>query len=324
MTVLIIVIVALAGLVLWLFTLPGQYQVQRSVRVRAALGQSFEAVRDFQRWPSWSPWLLHDPACELHYENPREQGGYYRWDSALIGQGRVSHQTILPEQQLQMLLEFFKPFKSQAQVSFDFCDVGDGYSEIHWTMDARLPLVMRPMRKMFETMIGLDFELGLALLAGQLDPSAEHPRLEFVGLTTRPAQTLLTQSYNGALSAMGKVMADAYPALAAKAGAAQSGPPLALYHKVRPNKDWVECQMAVPVQETTPGSEPLPEGQYFLVRAYGDYRFLKLSWHSAYGHLKMKKIKYDAKRPGLEVYPNDPLKLPNSNDWLTELYLPVR
>jgi Polyketide cyclase / dehydrase and lipid transport len=325
MQTLFVVVVLLV--VLWFAArkLKAGYTVERSLRVRTTPMAAFEALRDFRRWKDWSPWLIHDPACELVFDRPEDIGGSYTWKSALIGEGRVTHTAQQPGESLAMDLVFIKPFQSQAKVHFALRPDGEGHTRVTWTMSSQLPFFMRPWLAMFTRMIGMDFELGLLRLSGLLDPQAEVPRITFDGPVQREAMTLVTEPYSGPLAGIGQAMDAGYQRLRERVGAAQIGAPLAVYDKTDMKRGTTVCDMALPVAD---GSALQPQrrlggGRHYRVTLHGHYRFLPLAWHNAFGHVRMEKLKPQMQRPCLEVYPNDPKGEPDSNRWVTEIYIPL-
>jgi effector-binding domain-containing protein len=84
--------------------------------------------------------------------------------------------------------------------------------------------------------------------------------------------------------------------------------------------------MAVPVK---PGSDlanvrSFSGGRYYKMWLRGDYQFLDLAWYKIFSQVRMLKLKFDAKRPSLEIYENDPESVDDSNELSTCLYLPVK
>ncbi len=107
-----------------------------------------------------------------------------------------------------------------------------------------------------------------------------------------------------------------------------TGAPYTAYHKVNLKTLHFVCDMAIPVAEGIEVNEyhlqTLGGGRFYKATLKGDYKFLELAWYSAIGHVQMLKLKYDKKRPTLEVYENDPEQVENTNDILTTLYIPIK
>ena len=317
---------ALAAYV-YLSRLPPGYTVTRSIRIDKPRSEVYAYVHDLANWPKWSPWSLHDPATEMSFDKPNEQGGGFAWKSKLIGQGSMHHRSATVDQRIDLDLAFIKPFKNKADVSFLF--QGDRlHTELTWTMQAKAPLFFRPMVGMLTRMIGNDFALGLGLLQGQLNPSAEHPAITFdTHATQLAAQTTVGTAYSGPISGLPDAMALAYPKLWASVSSDNvAGAGVAAYHSIDEKAMTTVCDITVPVNAPPAGTRvvQLPGGQYYQTTLHGHYQFLGPAWNAAFGHARMLKFKTDKSRPMLEIYQTKPHEVPHSNDWITVLAIPVK
>ncbi|MCH9699563.1 MAG: GyrI-like domain-containing protein [Gammaproteobacteria bacterium] len=329
--IIILLLVVIAALFVYLACLPGDYKVSRSITVNTDIQSVFDKIRDFKTWPAWSPWLMHEPKTRLEFsENYTEEGGYYAWDGEYVGAGKLTHVQFHAPEQIKQRLEFTRPFKSVCDVSFDLKPQENG-TAITWVMHGSMPFLFRFMTKKTVQMIGKDYELGLAMLAGQLAPQAEHPRISFDGEQSLSAQPALCQSFSGYLADMQTAMKEAYPGMMDyinQRNGKLSGPPLTVYHQVNLKTMHFTCDFAVPVEQSIdPGQyqfKQLPAGEFYKVSLKGDYRFLEMAWYSAYNHLRMLKIKFHTKRPSLEVYINNPSAAESTNQLVTELYVPLK
>ncbi len=332
MTYLIIgILVLIAVALIYLATIDGSYEVKRSKRVNADKQTVYDKLRDFKSWPDWSPWLMHEPEAKLVFSDHfSDVGGFYTWDGQHVGAGKLSHIQLDQPSRIQQRLEFTRPFKSVCDVDFEIIEVNN-QAEITWTMRGRMPFLFRFMAKKTAEMIGKDYELGLAMLAGKLDSEAEFPGLSFDGEQTRQSQTALCQSFSGEVSEMETAMRAGYPALVEYIktnNGVITDAPLAVYHKVDLKTMYFDCDFAVPVKEgLDPGNyqiKQLPVGRFFKITLHGSYEFLELAWYSAYCHLRMHKIKHAKNRPSMEVYITDPETVNSTNQLVTELYIPLK
>ncbi len=329
-TLLIIALIILAVLV-YLATLNGNFEVERSLLMNVDRQTVFDKVRDFKSWAEWSTWLMHEPDTRLEFsETPEQEDGWYTWNGQRIGAGKLTHTRIRPPGRIDERIEFLRPFKTVNSVSWEFAEQ-DGQTRVSWRMAGRMPFFLRFMTPMMTIMIARDFDLGLALLRGRLDPDAERPAITFDGELERESCAALTIPFKGGKDAMVKAMTDGFPRLAAhveQSGGALAGRPFAAYHKVNPRKMYFECDIAVPVNKETPGGgfarKTLGGGKYLQVTVTGSYDFLELAWYSAMSHVRMLKLKMDRSRPSLEVYENDPEAAGHTNEILTRLYVPIR
>ena len=58
--------------------------VQRSTTINAPVETVFAEIRDFKKWPVWSPWLICEPECAVTYA---ADGKAYDWDGEVVGSG---------------------------------------------------------------------------------------------------------------------------------------------------------------------------------------------------------------------------------------------
>lgn len=331
LTALTILAIALAGGLVYLSRLPKDYEVRRSLTLRADRQAVFDRVRDFRSWDDWSPWLLHEPDAKRDFSTAEDQpGGSYTWDGRAIGAGRLTHVRFDSPGRIEQRLEIQRPFKSGSDVRWEFAETDDG-TEVAWCLRGSMPFLLRPMIPLVRQMIGKDFELGLALLRGQLDPDAPQPELRFEGETSLQPQSALVIPFSGGMEVMVRAMEDGFPRLAghlASLGVAPDGPPFSAYHKVNMKKNRFECDMAIPAPADTAAGpfarKDFSGGRYYRVTLTGSYDFLELAWYAAVAHARMLKLKLDKHRPMLEVYENDPSVVENPKELRTGLYLPLR
>ena len=274
---------------------------------------------------------MHEPGTRLEFsESPEQEGGWYTWDGKRVGAGKLTHTRIRPSERIEERIEFLRPFKTVNSVSWEFAEQ-DGQTRVSWSIEGRMPFFFRFMTPMMTMMLARDYDLGLALLRGRLDPDAERPGIIFDGELERESCTALTIPFKGGKDEMVKAMTDGFPELTAhveQSGGILAGRPFAAYHRVNPKKMYFECDIAVPVNEATPGGgfvrKTLGAGKYFQTTLSGSYDFLELAWYSAMSQVRMLKLKMDRSRPSLEIYENDPEAVTHTNEIRTTLYIPVR
>lgn len=331
MTFVLIAILLIVAALIYLSTLPGEYHIRRSLPMAVDPQRVFDQVRDFRSWTEWSPWLIHEPDARLTYsDNAEGEGGSYSWDGKYIGAGTLTHVRLEPPRRIAQRIDFRRPFKSTSEVSWEFVE-REGQTETVWSMRGRMPFLLRFLTRTMIAMIEKDYDLGLAMLRGTLDPQAERPRIRFMGEVRTAPVTALTIPFSGGLEAMTKAMEEGFPRLLAQVqgqGKTPAGPPFTAYRKVDPKTMQFECDIALPVTEdTAPGEfavKRLGGGRCYRVQAQGSYGFLELAWYSAIAHLRMLKLKQDKSRPSLETYENDPGSVAHVNELITRLELPIR
>ncbi len=314
-------------LLIYLASLDGDYRVTRSLEIDAPVATVFAAIVDFKSWPLWSPWLMHEPEASLAYsDNYRDEEGYYSWDGKAVGAGKLTHVSIKPNNGILQRIEFLRPFKSTAEVSWDFEDRGDK-TLVNWEIAGRMRFLFRFMTKQMEPTIGRDYELGLALLNGYLNSQAPHPEISFIGRQELEDFNYWSIPCNGNLRQLETARPSSIDSLTDAAGG-KAGLALTLYHGFDPLAPSYRTEIAVPVGNNTPRSNytlhKFGGGRYFQVRLHGGHRFIPLAWHALGSHCRMHGIKRDKSRPAIEIYHDNPAEVDDDNQIKTVLYLPVR
>jgi DNA gyrase inhibitor GyrI len=332
---LLLPLLVIAGVLMFLAMQPGQIAVRRSIVVRCTPEQAFERVLDLRGWRDWSPWLLHEPDAELSYsDEPGARGGWYAWHGQLIGAGRITHVALHPPERIEQRIEFKRPFKTTAAVSWEFAaTVQDSApaTEVFWSMRGRMPFLLRFIAPTLSGLIGKDFDLGLTLLRARLDPAAPRLAIRFPGETDIPAQHAWTIPFQGSFSDIKQAMEDGFRRLiatAAERGVSPTGAPFSAYRLADPKGGGVRFDAALPVPEGTApgelGATDFAGGRYLVTEVQGSYDLMELGWHAAMGHLRMVKRQWDRGRPALEVYEQGPDEAAGDDDLLTRILIPLK
>ena len=139
-------------------------RVSRSKTIAAAPDAVFKIVNDFRQWDAWSPWSKLDPKMTKTLEGPKEgTGAVYKWSgNSEVGEGTMSITDCKPGEQVDMTLEFVRPFASSSDVHFTFAPEGSG-TKVTWEMQGKLPFVGKIMGLFMdcEKMCGDQFIEGL-------------------------------------------------------------------------------------------------------------------------------------------------------------------
>ena len=74
----------------------------------------------------------------------------------------------LPER-IDIQLNFYKPFPSEALTSWKLTDLGNGDTEVLWQFEQKLAYFQRYFGMMMDGMLGSQFEQGLARLKARME-----------------------------------------------------------------------------------------------------------------------------------------------------------
>jgi predicted transcriptional regulator YdeE len=276
--------------------------VSRSQVIDAPIGNVFEVVRDFHQWPKWSPWLIADPGCQLEVKND-----WYSWEGDVCGAGRMEVVGEEENESITYVLQFFKPFKSLADVKMTFARSKE-QAEVTWTMDSSLPFFLFWMTKSMEGFIGMDYERGLLMLKDLVEKGEVPSRLSFRGQERCEGFVGVGKKREAGIDEIGETMgADMEEVRKHFPG----GEGFCVYHKWDIVKRLVGYTIAVKVGKL-PGVLPdamelvtVPEMDIYVVKHTGPYRHLGNGWASGMMHGRSKQFKHSKKFPPFEIYDNE-------------------
>ena len=144
------------------------YTVERTRTIDTPVERVYPLIADFSQWTRWSPWEDLDPDLHRAYSGPESgAGAVYAWSgNRKAGAGRMEIASVEENQQVDIDLDFTKPFKSHARTSFVLRPIGH-HTEVTWRMSGEKPLLMRllgPLMNM-EKFVGKDMDKGLDRMA---------------------------------------------------------------------------------------------------------------------------------------------------------------
>jgi hypothetical protein len=163
----IIGVVALLGLFLgYVATRPDRFVVERKHTMPVPADAVFARLNNFKKWEDWSPWAKIDPAMKATYDGPEAGvGAHYAWDGPEMGAGSMTIQTSVPNQRVELDLQFTKPFEARNPTTISLTPK-DGGTEVLWHMEGDNNFIGKAMGVFMDMdkMVGGDFEKGLASL----------------------------------------------------------------------------------------------------------------------------------------------------------------
>lgn len=167
MSLLIFVVLLLAGLAVFIASRPAEFRIERSLLIQAAPASVFAWVNDFHRWHQWSPWAKRDPAMRVSYEGAASGvGAIYRWlGNRDVGEGSSRISASQPGELVRMELAFIKPMQADNIAEFRFQPEAGG-TRVSWSLSGRNNFVGKAMGLLcnMDKMVGKDFDQGLASL----------------------------------------------------------------------------------------------------------------------------------------------------------------
>ena len=168
----VVVVVVVAGILIYAATKPDTFRVQRTVTIKASPEKIFALINDFKAWPLWSPYEKKDPAMKRSYGAVTAgRGATYAWEGDKnVGQGNMEILDVSAPRKIIIKLDFLKPFEAHNTAEFVLEPKGDATS-VTWAIHGPSPYISKVMSTFlnFDTMIGKDFEQGLASLKSAVE-----------------------------------------------------------------------------------------------------------------------------------------------------------
>ncbi|MCM3879820.1 MAG: SRPBCC family protein [Vicinamibacterales bacterium] len=161
-----------AAVLIFAATRPDTLHVERSTNMKAPAEKIFPLISDFHNWGSWSPYEKRDPAMKKTYSGaPGGKGAVYEWaGNSDVGSGRMEITDVSAPSRIVIKLDFIAPFEGHNVAEFTMTPSGDA-TNVTWTMHGPTQYLGKVIGVFLnmDTMIGTDFEAGLANLKAQAE-----------------------------------------------------------------------------------------------------------------------------------------------------------
>ncbi|MGE0736821.1 MAG: SRPBCC family protein [Alphaproteobacteria bacterium] len=164
-TIVIIVVIAIAGILILAATKPSIFRVERAARIAAPPEKIFPLIDDFRNWTQWSPWEERDPALKRTYSGAAKGvGTVYAWEgNRKVGAGRMEITESVPVSKIVLKHDFLKPMKAHHTTEFVLQPDGNA-TNVTWSMYGPAAFMTKIMQVFMDMdrMVGKDFDTGLA------------------------------------------------------------------------------------------------------------------------------------------------------------------
>ncbi len=167
MLIALILIILIAAVLLIAASRPNTFSLVRSADFNTSPERIFMQLNDFKNWAAWSPWEEMDPIMQRNFSGAASgEGAKYAWiGNKKVGEGNMQITKSVPSSNIQLDLNFLKPFKASNVTEFTITPKAGG-THLNWEMRGPLNLFMRLMHMFMDMdgLVGKDFEKGLSKL----------------------------------------------------------------------------------------------------------------------------------------------------------------
>ncbi|MDJ0646897.1 MAG: GyrI-like domain-containing protein [Flavobacteriaceae bacterium] len=334
---LLLILIVVIGGAIYLATLDGNFDVQRSKVIKAPVEMVYQKVNDYKTWESWSPWLYKDPDTKLTFGDiTTGTGASYSWDSENKDVGAGSMETVesIENQSITQKIFFTKPWESESDIYWSFKAAQDGGTEVTWGMKGEMPFMARYMASKMDEYVGPDYEKGLAKLDSVIQTDMKKYSVVVNGETMHSGGYYLYNSGSCKIEEVEKTMGEMMSAVTEyvmKNNINIAGPVFSLYHKWDQENNAVIFSCAVPVSDRviTDKDSGIQTGMLKPFKSVkttlnGDYDNLKEAWETTMKYIADNNLQEVQGMASLEAYLVDQMKAPNPADWVTEIYIPIK
>jgi hypothetical protein len=155
----------LAILLAYAATRPDEFQVSRSINIKAPPDKIFALINDLKAFDRWNPFAKQDPSIALAYSGSESgPGAKSAWTSkGSAGAGTLEITGGQPGSEVKMLLQMTKPIEARNDIIFTLQPDGDS-TKVTWAMSGAQPYIGKVISTIIsmDTMVGGPFERGLA------------------------------------------------------------------------------------------------------------------------------------------------------------------
>lgn len=316
------------------------YEVRKTIEIDAPQQRVHDVLVDYSQWPAWSPWLCAERDCNLTLHGSAGHPGHGQdWQGDVIGSGQMrlvsTGEASADGQRLAMDLKFLKPFKSQADITFNLLPLDESKTQVEWVMDSNLPFFLFFMTSSIKAMIESDYQRGLLQLKDFIETGTAPTQSDVAGIVEVEEINYVGNAGASTMENIGVALQDKLGLLFDQhhQAAPQAPRPQAytFYNKV--NIKQQRCDFTAALATDNPGfsggsDNGFSTGTLTACKALkivhtGEYRHLGNAWATGMMHMRAKKLKTLKSHPPFEKYISDPNTTPGS-ELVTEIYLPVK
>lgn len=333
---LIVVAVLTMAVIGYGYSLPDKSQMQRSTLIAAPPATVYTVLNGFRQFNKWSPWAELDPNTAYTFEGPLTGvGARMSWISQdpNVGAGSQEILAAVPNQSITIKL-VFADFATDNVSAYALAPV-EGGTQVTWSYegDAKGSILYRYFGLMTDSMIGPDYEKGLAKLKTLVEslPKADFSTAQIELLETQAQPIAYTYVELDAAQAA-TVLAAAY----AKVGAfmtlnqlKQAGAPMTVTHAFDEATRFWKCDAAIPVDRSDVASAPESDvkvgasyaGKAVRIVHKGNLQAMEPSYAQLLAYMAAAGLESNGN--SWEQYVTDPGAVPEA-ELVTHIYSPVK
>jgi uncharacterized protein YndB with AHSA1/START domain len=165
-TLLLVVIIALAVVGLGFFVLDGKYDFARETTIKASPEDIHKQVGDLREWPNWLPFTKHDKSINVTIEQATGVGANEHW-TGKSGNGKLSFTSADPDKGIEFTMVMDEKYASKGAITYA---PSGSETRVTWRMTGQNDDFMGKWFALaMSSMVGPMFDEGLADLKAKVE-----------------------------------------------------------------------------------------------------------------------------------------------------------
>lgn len=306
-----------------------QYEVSKTISIKASKEKVHEIMSDFSKFEEWSPWAELDSAMIIELSgNTGELGSTYSWKgNDDVGTGTMTISRIDGDT-IGIQLVFKEPFEAESPTYYALTQNGDE-TEVTWYIKGEMsyPFNIFMLFMDMEEELGKDFDKGLGKLKNYIEsqPQEESKPAYEITMIDFDEKTYLgrmdTLSFDDIEAFYGENLGAAYSA-AGENGLEIIGAPSGIYFSWNEETGTTELAAAIPVSGKNTVLDGFQNwtlsGKAAKLVYFGNYDDLATAHYALHDYLGDNNLQ--SRHVVLEEYVTDPMSEPDTSKWVTNIY----
>ncbi len=326
-------LLAIFATTVYIATLKGDFEVERSIVVKSPRTTVFNYVNDFRNWETFGSWKKEDPSMTFDYpKNTVGKGGSYSW-SGNDGEGGMKTTAVVTNQIIRQKMDYNG---TEGIVNWKFKDTIGG-TKVSWHVKGIMSFRFK-VNSIFSggaaRVFGAMYEKSLANLGKTIDYEMRTYKIKVNGATKKTGTFYLNQTITSKISNVSNNLRILIPRMIhffAKNKLVMSGKPFVIYHTYDLANGITRLSVCIPVKEEIhiQGGSDMSSGLLLPFSSVkttlsGDYSHSKEALDETIEYIEKNNLSQNTDVPRIEVYTKNMVQVANPSQWITEIYVPIK
>ena len=287
-------------------------EITQTMLIEKSPSEIFKIISDLSKWTLWSPWYHTETASKTHVSQNTHSNDFLTWEGQVIGSGKMSLTKKSSPNEVEFLLEFFKPFKNKANVIFKITEKSQSQSIVSWNMTCNFPWFMYFFKGFLVASLQDDFLRGLLMLKELSEKGSVTSRTVFHESKNFPERYFVGIKVTGKISDLGINMQAAHKKIAdtISTGKLKSSPLKGtVLKKFIRHKNQCELYTGLfydnKIDFEIPegfSSDKVPAHKAAYVDFFGSYMHIRNGWSVLTATTRARQIRHNKALPEYELY----------------------